>query len=393
MLQKLYNYGVRDFAFEWIKAFLDQRIISVRVSDSVSGPIEATRGVPQGSVLGPRLLFAFVNDLPKVLGSKTLLFGDDAKIWNTVTEPEGSQTLQESLNAAYQWSKTTMSLSVYLMAHGLRSLFNMLNALKRRELDQRACELAKAEEDCRRAINMAVQRFNDALRLEQEQRRIRKAKQEQDDNMTEICNAIYSDMLTENPAQAISAFGPHRVVPDRFKGMSKEQLAEIYKEQQEQIRERERLRLEEKLRDVEFDQQRVKTAKLGLLLEREIERSAREIQKRLADENLKMAGDQKAFKEYLDHEPGVNMVLRNTAVSCTTLLDPRQQSLVCDAAPTIDQYLKDKPQQKYRKPQQLRLANKRLSGPAVRTRFESELGQELNAVRPGSVDEQWDQIR
>ncbi|KAA0193463.1 RIB43A domain with coiled coils 1 [Fasciolopsis buskii] len=181
-----------------------------------------------------------------------------------------------------------------------------LNALKRRELDQRACELAKAEEDCRRAINMAVQRFNDALRVEQEQRRLQKAKQEQDDNMTEICNAIYSDMLTENPAQAISAFGPNRVVPDRFKGMSKEQLAAIQREQQEQMRERERLRAEEKLRDEEWDRQRVKSARLGLLLEREIERSSKQINKRLADENLKLAEDQKAFKDYLDHEVYTN---------------------------------------------------------------------------------------
>ena len=35
--------------------------------------------------------------------------------------------------------------------------------LKMRELDQRACELAKAEEDCRRAINVAVKDYNNAL--------------------------------------------------------------------------------------------------------------------------------------------------------------------------------------------------------------------------------------
>lgn len=56
--------------------------------------------------------------------------------------------------------------------------------------------------------------------------------------MTEIANAIYSDMLTENPDQAISAFGPHRVVPDRWKGMSDEQLRKIRAEQLRQIEER-----------------------------------------------------------------------------------------------------------------------------------------------------------
>ncbi|OON17320.1 RIB43A protein, partial [Opisthorchis viverrini] len=187
-------------------------------------------------------------------------------------------------------------------AEAARNEAERLHALKRRELDQRACELAKAEEECRRAINMAVQRFNSALKIEEEQRKLQKAKQEQDDNMTEICNAIYSDFLTENPAQAISAFGPHRYVPDRYKGMPPEQKADIVKTQQKQILERERLKAEEKMRDAEWDAQRLKSAKLGLLLERELDRTTKQLKRQLAEENLKLALDQKAFQEYLDRE-------------------------------------------------------------------------------------------
>ncbi len=62
--------------------------------------------------------------------------------------------------------------------------------------------------------------------------------QEQDDNMTEIANAIFSDLLTENPEQAISTLGPNRIVPDRYKGMSPEQIEAIRKKQLEQIEER-----------------------------------------------------------------------------------------------------------------------------------------------------------
>ena len=62
--------------------------------------------------------------------------------------------------------------------------------------------------------------------------------QDEDDNMTEIANAIFSDLLSENPDQAVSAFGPHRVVPDRWKGMSEEQLKQIREEQLKQMEER-----------------------------------------------------------------------------------------------------------------------------------------------------------
>ena len=63
--------------------------------------------------------------------------------------------------------------------------------------------------------------------------------QELDDNSTELANHIYGDILTENPAVAQSAFGPHRVIPDRWKGMSPEQLADIRRTQELQRKEAE----------------------------------------------------------------------------------------------------------------------------------------------------------
>lgn len=69
-------------------------------------------------------------------------------------------------------------------------------------------------------------------------RRALQKQQEQDDNMTELANQIFSDLLCENPAQARSLWGPHRVVPDRWKGMSPEQLEEIRKTQAAQAAEK-----------------------------------------------------------------------------------------------------------------------------------------------------------
>jgi hypothetical protein len=119
-----------------------------------------------------------------------------------------------------------------------QQMADKLYDIKRMEMDQRALELQRAEEECRRAINSAVKDYNEALQREMDHRKEIKRMQDQDDNMTEIANNLFSDMLTENPDQAVSAFGAHRVVPDRWKGMSPEQIENIRKEQLRQMKER-----------------------------------------------------------------------------------------------------------------------------------------------------------
>lgn len=115
--------------------------------------------------------------------------------------------------------------------------------LKAREMDQRTCELSSAEADCRRAINMATKDVNLALARERQAKEDTEKQQELDDNFTEISNSVFGDMLTENPDVAQSAFGPHRVITDRWKGMSPAQLAEIRRIQQAQQEEKEVIQL------------------------------------------------------------------------------------------------------------------------------------------------------
>ena len=113
-----------------------------------------------------------------------------------------------------------------------------LHDLKAIENDQRALELARAEQECKRAINMATKDLNKALSNERAAKLDLEKQQEQDDNMTEICNNIFGDMLTENPNTAQSAFGSHRVIPDRWKGMSPAELNQIRNTQNSQILEK-----------------------------------------------------------------------------------------------------------------------------------------------------------
>ena len=75
-------------------------------------------------------------------------------------------------------------------------------------------------------------------RERKEKERLKK-QQDLDDNLTEIANHIYGDILTENPAIAQSAFGPHRVITDRWKGMTPQQLEKIRQDQERQRAENE----------------------------------------------------------------------------------------------------------------------------------------------------------
>jgi hypothetical protein len=64
----------------WIREFISGRTQRVRVGGQLSEGVRVTSGAPQGSVLGPLLFLAYVNNIRRNTESTIRLFADDCII-------------------------------------------------------------------------------------------------------------------------------------------------------------------------------------------------------------------------------------------------------------------------------------------------------------------------
>ena len=87
----------------WIREFLIDRSQRVRVGRHYSEEVRVTSGVPQGSVLGPLLFLAYINDIWKNIKSKIRLFADDCIIYRKILNIEDVEKLQRDLDRLGDW--------------------------------------------------------------------------------------------------------------------------------------------------------------------------------------------------------------------------------------------------------------------------------------------------
>ena len=81
LMKKLYNYGIRGIAYDFIKSFISDRSQCVEMNGVTSNFLDISCGVPQGSTLGPVLFLLYINDIHLYTNLlKLILFADDTTI-------------------------------------------------------------------------------------------------------------------------------------------------------------------------------------------------------------------------------------------------------------------------------------------------------------------------
>ena len=105
LMLKLRALGIDGKVHAWIQDFLTNRTQVVTVNGETSDEGLVTSGIPQGSVLGPLLFVAYINDLPQHADNEIRIFADDTKLFARSDDQQARESIQKDLDSLCKWSE------------------------------------------------------------------------------------------------------------------------------------------------------------------------------------------------------------------------------------------------------------------------------------------------
>ena len=117
LLSRLCNvYGITSNALDWFRSYLTGRIQRVVIEDSVSVDQELDFGVPQGSVLGPRIYCMYtkpVSDIIQRHGLSHHSYTDDTQLYMTMDHSnndwrDGLARIEVCVSEIREWMNQNM---------------------------------------------------------------------------------------------------------------------------------------------------------------------------------------------------------------------------------------------------------------------------------------------
>ncbi|XP_064154976.1 RIB43A-like with coiled-coils protein 1 isoform X1 [Anguilla rostrata] len=168
--------------------------------------------------------------------------------------------------------------------------------------DFRELQLDATEEKCRRDAQVALSKYNLAQAAERAQQQKMDRLKEEGENFMEVWHMMTSDLLTECPEAAERGGGGagQRVLLDRWKGMSAEQMNAIHKQREEQLAERERLREAKRQREAAWDSLQMAQSREGEEEEKRERERERQRRTEMDRYNMQLAREQQAHQQYLE---------------------------------------------------------------------------------------------
>lgn len=98
------------YILRWAKEFLTNRSQPVLIDDQNSNSLPVTSDNPPGFVLGPLLIWIYVNDLPLHVPCHIDIFADDCVVYHTATNVHDQTAIQDDVNPVQKWCERWLVL-------------------------------------------------------------------------------------------------------------------------------------------------------------------------------------------------------------------------------------------------------------------------------------------